>query len=211
MQHLSKLALSLFLLSPGIAWAEAPALPSGVYTLDKAHSALIFDLNHLGISNYTASFDDFDATLHLDPAHPENAKLEASVDPRSLDLPHPPEGFKDELLGDKWLKTGTFPKIRFTSNQIEMTGDRTADVYGQLDFMGVKKPVILSVTFTGGLNGHPHDPHARVGFSATAHFKRSDFGFMSGLPEPSSKMGVGDLVEVWIETEFSGPELKVNP
>jgi polyisoprenoid-binding protein YceI len=35
----------------------------------------------MGFSNYTANFDDFDATLELDPAKPENAKLTAISEP----------------------------------------------------------------------------------------------------------------------------------
>ena len=44
---------------------------------------------------------------------------------------------------------------------------------------------------------------ARVGFSAHGTFKRSDFGITYGLPAPGTTMGVGDEVEVLIETEFT--------
>jgi polyisoprenoid-binding protein YceI len=75
------------------AWSEEPTLPAGTYQLDKSHASLIFSVSHIGFSNYTMSFDSFDATLNLDPAHPEKASVKATIDPRSLDLPSPPEGF----------------------------------------------------------------------------------------------------------------------
>ena len=49
------------------------------------------------------------------------------------------------------------------------------------------------------------DPNARIGFSARGVFNRSDFGMWYGVPPEGSTMGVGDEVEVIIETEFTGP------
>jgi polyisoprenoid-binding protein YceI len=51
------------------------------------------------------------------------------------------------------------------------------------------------------------DPHARLGFSAHGSFKRSDFGMTSYVPAPGTTMGVGDLIDVSIEAEFTGPPL----
>jgi polyisoprenoid-binding protein YceI len=51
------------------------------------------------------------------------------------------------------------------------------------------------------------EPRARIGFSATGKFKRSDFGLSMGVPAPGTTMGVGDDVEVILESEFVGPPL----
>lgn len=182
-------------------------MPAGTYHLDKSHASLVFTVSHIGFSDYTMSFDIFDATLELDPAHPEQGRVTAIIDPRSLDLPSPPEGFTATLLGENWLNTLAFPRITFTSTKIERTGENTANIYGDLELLGVKKPVILHATFNGGYAGHPMDPNARIGFSATGSFKRSDFGMTYGIPEPGTTMGVGDEINVMIETEFSGPAL----
>jgi polyisoprenoid-binding protein YceI len=48
-----------------------------------------------------------------------------------------------------------------------------------------------------------------VGFSAHGSFKRSDFGVSYGVPAPGSSFGVGDEVAVTLESEFSGPPLRV--
>ena len=53
------------------------------------------------------------------------------------------------------------------------------------------------------------DPHARVGFSAKGQFRRSDFGVSYGIPAPGTTFGVGDEVAVTLESEFSGPPLRV--
>ena len=49
------------------------------------------------------------------------------------------------------------------------------------------------------------DPNARIGFSATGSFSRSAFGISFGLPLEGSTIGVGDRVEIVIESEFLQP------
>ncbi|WP_297514649.1 YceI family protein [uncultured Caulobacter sp.] len=186
-------------------------IPAGDYTLDKSHASLVFRVSHLGFSRYTAAFADFDAKLRFDQNNPSASSLEATVDPKSLTLPHPPAGFVQQLTGPQWLNAATYPAITFKSTKIETTGPDTGKVTGDLTLHGVTKPVVLDVTYNGGYAGHAMDPHARVGFSAKGAFKRSDFGVAFGVPAPGTTMGVGDEVEVTIEAEFSGPPLATAP
>lgn len=202
MKKLAALALAASLAGPALA----EDLPAGTYRLDPTHASLGFKLDHLGFSWYSASFADFDATLQLDPAHPESASLTASVDVASLTLPRPPEGFHAELTGGNWLDGAQFPQITYQSTSVEVTGETTAHVTGDLTFHGVTRPVAMDVTFNGGWAGIPPDPHARIGFSATGVLRRGDFGVTAGIPAPGSKMGVGDEVFFTIEAEFSGPD-----
>ena len=186
-------------------------IPAGDYTLDKHHATLVFRVSHLGFSNYTAAFADFDAKLHFDQNNAGASTLEATIDPKSLTLPAPPEGFLAELTGPQWLNAVTYPAITFKSTKIETTCPDTGKVTGDLTLHGVTKPVTLDVTYNGGYAGHPMDPHARIGFSAKGTFKRSDFGVAFGVPAPGSTMGVSDEVQVAIEAEFSGPPLAAAP
>jgi len=209
--------LALALLAPRSAGAEGPGaattsvatgLPAGAYRLDRAHASLTFRVNHLGFSNYTARFTDFDASLTLDPAHPQTAEVTATVNPASLTLDNPPPGFEADLRGPAWLDAQAFPKITFQSRRVEMTGPNSARIIGDFTLHGVTRPVVLEAVFNGGYAGHPMDPHARIGFSAHGALNRSEFGIAYGIPQPGSKMGVSDGVEVIIEAEFSGPDWK---
>jgi polyisoprenoid-binding protein YceI len=182
--------------------------PSGDYTLDKAHASLIFRVNHIAFSHYTAQFMDFDAQLHLDATDPKASSVTAAIDPNSLTINTPPAGFLDMLLGEKWLSTAAFPQMTFRSTKVEVIASKRALVTGELSLRGVTKPVMLDVTFNGGYAGHPYEPRARIGFSAHGTLKRTDFGVSEGVPPPGSTMGVGDDVEIIIEAEFNGPPLK---
>jgi polyisoprenoid-binding protein YceI len=200
--------------APAAASAPAPStegIPAGDYTLDAAHSTLMFSVSHLGFSNYTAQFGKFSADLKLDPANPGAAVLNATVDPNSLQLPSPPDGFVDELEGEQWINAKAFPEITFKSTSIALTGKNTADVTGDLTLHGITKPVTLKMTYNGGYAGHVYEPKARIGFSANGVFKRSDFGISQGIPEPGSSMGVSDEIKVRIEAELNGPPWKDAP
>ena len=89
-----------------------------------------------------------------------------------------------------------------------MTGPKSLELTGTLELHGVTRPLVLTGTYNGGYAGMANmDPQARIGFSAHTSFKRSDFGMTYGVPAPGTTMGVGDLIDVSIEAEFSGPPL----
>jgi polyisoprenoid-binding protein YceI len=178
--------------------------PAGAYSLDRNHSTVVFRLSHLGYSRYTATFEAVEGTLQFDPAHPAAMKAEVKIDPKSLRLPFPPEGFKDTLLGPNWLDAGKYPEITFRSTKVDVTGPNTARVTGDLTLHGVTKPVVLETTFNGGYKPSSFDPGGRIGFSAHTVFRRSDFGVKYGVPAPGTNLGVGDNVDVTIETEWGG-------
>jgi len=197
-------------IAPAMPAASTAPIPAGDYTLDRSHASVIFKLDHLGFSHYTARFKNFEANLTFDPAHPEKAKFSGKVQVKSLETDYPDMAkldFNAELTGKQWLDAAQFPDITFTSDSVTMTGDNTADIHGNLTLHGVTKPVVLHAAYNGGWAGMAMDPQARIGFSATTVFNRSDFGVSMGIPAPGTKMGVGDAVTVILEAEFKGPPL----
>lgn len=188
--------------------AMSADLPSGQYRLDKSHASLIFRVDHLGFSNYTARFTRFDAVLEFDAEDLSKSSVAATVDATSLetDFPNPEVvDFNAMLQNEQWLDAGVYPEMTWRSTDIEMTGENTGKITGDLTLRGSTRPVTLDVTFNGGYRGHEMDPNARIGFSARGAFDRSAFGMVYGIPEPGSSMGVSDRVEVILEAEFSGP------
>ena len=192
--------------------AAAPAVqntaPPGAYRLDDTHASVTFRVNHLGLSRYTARFTDIDGKLNFDPANPAAMTVEASVDPKSIetDFPLDEPDFDAELAGPQWLDAAKFPAITFKSTRVEPTGANTAKVTGDFTLHGVTRPLTLDATFNGGYAAGGMDPAgARIGFSAQGKIKRSDFGVSYGIPSPGTNLGVGDEVEILIETEFTQP------
>jgi polyisoprenoid-binding protein YceI len=190
------------------AMAVTPNPQAGAYALDKTHGSLLFRVNHLGFSHYTARFTRFDAQLQFDPAKPEAMHVSATVDPTSIqtDYPLPKPNFDKDLQSKSWLDTAAFPKMTFESTSVQKTGANTARVTGNLTLHGVTHPVSLDVTYNGGYAAMNMDPAgSRIGFSARGTLKRSDFGVSFGIPAPGTMLGVGNDVEVIIEAEFIKP------
>jgi polyisoprenoid-binding protein YceI len=196
------IALSLLVISPLAYAATTPVeqMPSGTYTLDTSHSFLHWKVSHLGLSNYTARFTRFAATLDFNAADPTKSKLTVSVDPTSVrtDYPHADEKDFDAKLakGEEWFNASKFPKITFVSTRIEKTGENTGLIHGDLTFLGVTKPLTLATTFNGAFLEKPFANVPALGFSAISTMQRSDWGFATYVPS------IGDAVTIMIETEF---------
>ena len=200
--RLSAVVTTLLIATP--LAAQDAAFPPQTFTLDPAHASLTFSVMHLGLSNFTAGFDTFEGTLTLDPAAPQDAALSVTVNVASLDLPTPPLGFREELLGPNFFDADQFPQITYASTQVVPTGPRTADVTGNLTMHGVTQPVTLHVTFNGNSEAGMFEPWVRAGFSATGDLSRTAFGMGTGVPPEGSTIGVADTVTFRIESEWTG-------
>ena len=189
--------------------ASAPVelkAPAGVYALDPTHATLQASVLHNSISNYTVRFNKIDGKVTLDPANLENSSVEFTVDPASVDANYPGDytgthansGFKswneDIANSPSNLNARQFPQMTFKSTKVSKTGERTADVTGDLTFLGVTKPVTFKATFNGEIESHPFMQVPAIGFAAEGTFKRTDFGMALGY--------VGDEVTVRFDGEF---------
>lgn len=178
----------------GAATASSVELSGGHWVMDKRHSSLIARVKHMGVSLYTVRFDTLDASFDYDPARPQATRVEASVDPASLDV----NADYGKTFAEEFLSASKFPKATFVSTAIQQNENGQGVMTGDLTLMGVTKPVTFNVTLIGA--GHEVLPlplgQKAAGFEATATIKRSDFGstFLNNL--------VGDEVTIQVEAEF---------
>jgi polyisoprenoid-binding protein YceI len=165
----------------------------GTYKIDPRHTQIIFEIQHMGLSNFFGRFSKVSGQLVFDPAAPESSALQADVDMTAIDT-HVGE-LDEDLAG--FFKADKFPTASFKATGISRTGDNTGTVTGDLTLAGVTKPVTLNVTFKGAR--HPPIPFQpyRIGFDATAIIHRADFGLTNAI---WSGM-VGDDVTLLVEME----------
>ena len=171
---------------------------AGAYALEKPHASLTWRVKHMGLSNYTARFADFDATLDFDPGNVEASKVKAVINPMSVRTDHPTDSEWDMRIGRDLFRGEQFPQIVFESTSVQKTGEFTGVLTGDLTFLGVTKPVTLDVAFNGAAKAAAlYQGRDAVGFSARGVLRRSDFG--------STRYAafVGDEVEIVIEAEFT--------
>ncbi|PKP83501.1 MAG: hypothetical protein CVT79_01490 [Alphaproteobacteria bacterium HGW-Alphaproteobacteria-18] len=181
---------------------------AGTYVIDPTHTSVTWKVDHFGLSGYTGRFKTVDATLQFNPEDPAATNITVTIDPLSVETDYPADykashadspyaTWNEDLARNaNWLNADAFPQITFTSTSVSQDTASTGKVTGDLTFLGVTRPVILDVTYNGKAN-FPWAPDAdKIGFSATAVLKRSDFGNATYAPN------IGDEVEVIIETEF---------
>lgn len=188
------------------AAAPAPSAPAGAYVMDLSHTSVTFRVDHLGLSHYTGRFIRATGTLAFDPANPKAQSVTATIDATSLqtNYPDPLKLNFDAQVQKQFLDVAKNPQITFKSTKVDLTGPQTAKVTGDLTLHGATKPVVLETTFNAGYpKGGPDPSGARIGFSAHGVFKRSDFGMANFIPAPGTHFGIGDEIEVIIETEFT--------
>ncbi len=205
MRHLCSVALFglALIATPALAQAPAPGPPAskdatvaaaGAYKLDPTHASVIARIGHgNGFSYSTFRFNTVSGSLAWDPAQIENSKLEVTIDIRSIANPVP--GFVEELQRENFLNTGAYPEARFVSTSIRRTSPTKGQISGNLTFRGQTKPVTIDGELIGA--GSNFRGVTTLGFSGATKFKRSDFGYGSGVPI------IADEVELLIDVEFN--------
>ena len=194
MRLLSSLACLLVCACASAPSVDPARLPAGEWALDAEHASAVWRVRHLGLSWYTARFDRLEASLSFDPARPEEAVLTAAIEAGSISTGDP--DFDDLLRSSAWFDAEGHPQILFRSTRIEVTGETTGRVHGELTLKGVTRPAVLETEFYGGVFNLLEGRRA-MGFGADLVIDRSDFG-VGRLPPGF----IGDEVRVRIEAEF---------
>jgi polyisoprenoid-binding protein YceI len=190
--------------------ADPFEVPAGAYVIDPNHSTLHFSVVHLGFSNYTVRFDEFDGEVTLGETAGDSS-VTFTVNPRSIstdysgdykathpDSPH--ASWDDQLAnGEEFLNAGTHPEIRFVSRSVGEKDDGSLAIDGDLTLLGQTHPVTLAGMIVGQ-GENPFSGAPSIGFSIQGAFNRSTFG-MEHLVGP-----ISDEVKVRFEGEFQKTE-----
>ncbi|MEM6897196.1 MAG: YceI family protein, partial [Pseudomonadota bacterium] len=100
---------------------------------------------------------------------------------------------KGHLASDRWFGGLDGKMVEFTSTGIELTGDETALITGDLTVNGMTKEVVLDAMLNSTGTGPSGAPIA--GFDATATVLRSDFGVGAFAPFVSDEIAVEISIE----------------
>ncbi|MBH0112158.1 polyisoprenoid-binding protein [Novosphingobium sp. YJ-S2-02] len=191
------LAAAPVVLNAQVSDPAPAAAQAGNYDVETSHTRVGFAVNHFGFSDWFGEFADVTGTLSIDPAKIEKAKVAVTIPVATVSTTN--ATLDGELVSADWFDAETYPTIQFVSTKVVRTGERTADVTGNLTFHGVTKPVTLKASFNaGGVN--PMSKAYTVGFNASGTIKRSEFGVTKYVPV------VGDDVTLRISAAFEKAE-----
>jgi polyisoprenoid-binding protein YceI len=173
-------------------FASAPLAAADRYDFDKAHTSILYFVEHMGLSEMQGEFRAFDGELLIDNADISKSSVNVSIDAASIDMDV--DKLNEHLKTKDFFDAANQPKLTFKSSKVEAKGDNGLTVTGDLTLLGVTKPVTLDVTMKK-VAAHPFAKRPAIGFHAEGTIKRSDFGMNYGIPN------IGDVVKIRIDSE----------
>ncbi|MGB1035110.1 MAG: YceI family protein [Primorskyibacter sp.] len=167
------------------------------YVLDASHSQIVFSYNHLGYSTSYGMFSGFEGAIMFDQEAPANSSVSVSFPVRSMLTGW--EARFGHFMSPDFFDASDDEMVRFVSTGIEVTGDTTARITGDLTLNDITQSVVLDAVLNAA-NTHPMAGKPWAGFDATTTLLRSDFGIGAFAPF------VSDAVEVMISVEAMAAE-----
>ncbi|MDW3221801.1 MAG: YceI family protein [Paracoccaceae bacterium] len=183
---------SLLLAAALTATAGMASAAAEKYLLDASHSQVVFSYNHLGFSTTYGMFSGFEGEIMLNPADPSGSSVNVSMPLMSMFTGW--EKRENHFMSDDFFGAEESDMITFTSTAIEVTGDDTALITGDLTMNDMTKSVVLDAKLNQ-MGDHPQAGKPWAGFDATTTLLRSDFGVGNFAPF------VSDEIEVVISIE----------
>ncbi len=165
------------------------------WTLDAGHSAVGFSVRHLMITNVRGEFEKFRGTITYDTARPEGTRIETTIEVASLNTR---EAKRDaDLRSPLFFDADNHPEMTFVSRSVLAAGDGALEVTGDLTIRGTTQPVVLSV---GDISAaQDMRGNQRLGATASARIKRSDFGMTWNKALETGGVVVGDVVTITLD------------
>ena len=162
------------------------------YNLDPSHSQVVFTYEHLGFSTTYNVFTGFEGEIMFDQEEPANSSVSVSIPVMSMYTGW--EKRFEHFMSDDMFGAAEGDMITFTSTGIEVTGDTTAEITGDLTINGTTKPVVLDAELNKA-DTHPMQEKQWVGFDATTTLLRSDYGLDYAAPAVSDELQVMISIE----------------
>ncbi|WP_299882268.1 YceI family protein [uncultured Sulfitobacter sp.] len=162
------------------------------FVLDASHSQVVFNYNHLGFSTTYGMFSGFEGEIMFDEANPAASSVTVSMPVMSMFTGW--EQREGHFMSDDFFGAAEGDLVTFTSTSIEVTGDDTALITGDLSMNDVTKSVVLDAKLNK-VGDHPMAGKPWMGFDATTTLMRSDFNVGAFAP------AVSDEVQVTISVE----------
>ncbi len=163
------------------------------YEMAPKWSQIVFSYDHLGFSRTTGMFSGIEGEIQFDQQDPAASSVSVAI-PVSTLITGLAQRDANFTKGDDFFGATDAGEITFTSTGIEVTGDKTARITGDLTMNGATRPVVLDATLNK-MAFHNKEQKDWIGFDATTSLLRSEFGLGKYAP------GVSDKVDISISVE----------
>ena len=177
-----------------LATATAAQAEPTTWALDSSHSQILFSYNHLGFSTTFGMFSGFEGEITFDADAPEASAVTVAF-PVTTMLTGWEERFA-HFMSDDFFNAAENGMVTFASTAIEVTGEDSALITGDLTMNGITRPVTLAARLNS-MGDHPMEGRPWAGFDATTTVLRSDFDIGAFAPFVSDEVAVTISVEAF--------------
>jgi len=162
---------------------------------DKPHSQLGFTVTHLGISDVSGTFNDFDVNVISSKPDFSDAVFELKANVASIDTRI--DARDNHLKSADFFDAAKYPVLTFKSTSLVKKEENKFKIIGDLTMHGVTKQVTMDLTYRG-MTENPMSKAKTTGFQLTGSINRSDFNIGAGFPPPM----ISDEVLIKADGEF---------
>ena len=150
------------------------------------------------ISKVNGRFEEFDGSINFDENNPSASSVNVTINAASINTRV--DQRDDHLRSADFLDTANYPTLTFVSQRVDVTGDNSGKLIGDLTIRGVTKEVVLDVTYAGQAKSPWGTTSA--GFSASTKINRKDWGLEWNAALETGGVLVGDTINIDIELEL---------
>jgi len=186
--------MKIFLSAAVLALATQPALAAAdTYKLDPDHTYPSLEFSHMGVSVWRGKFDKSSGTVTLD-RKAKTGTVEVAIDPASIDFGL--QAMHDKAISEDFFNVAKYPDASYKGT-IKFDGDTPKSVDGQVTFMGVTKPVKLTILSFKCIP-HPLTKKELCGADAEGEMNWGEYGMKM------SQYAQGDMGRVKLRIQVEG-------
>lgn len=170
--------------------AVATTVPPGTWTVDKVHSSVGFEVDHM-VSTFRGHFEDYDVEL-------AEGRLEGTVRVPSIKVYD--ENLEAHLQSPEFFDAERHPELRFESRELTIDAEGNLAVEGELTIKGTTRPVSgdgryvhVEADMAGG---------ERIGLRLETTVDRREFGVDWNAPLPKGGFALGNDVTLVVALEL---------
>jgi len=156
-------------------------------------------VRHLGIANVNGRFEEYEASVTVDPADLATFSVEAVIQVSSLTTGI--ERRDNHLRSDDFFDAENFPTMVFQSREVRNLDGREFELVGDLTMRGITRELILEVEYGGEANVRGR---RTVAFEASGKLNRFDYGLHWDALTELGGLVVAEDIRLILEVEAKG-------
>ncbi len=166
-------------------------LPTGLWSVDPAHSTIEFRVKHMVVHTLKGRFRDFDGAI-VGGADPS---VFGSIRVASLDTAH--EERDAHLRSRDFFDVERYPEITFEASPVRFSSNGRFALLGELTMKGVTRPIELAGELHGAIVAP--DGAEQLALTARGQLDRSDYGLVWNRLLEAGNVRVGETVDLVLD------------